>query len=63
MKAIYECEWCSFLGTAEVVEYHERNCKYNPKNIKIEEKEVGYRIIVLIVSCESKIMNPILVVS
>jgi hypothetical protein len=38
MKPIYECEWCSFRGTAEVVEYHERNCKYNPKNIEIEEK-------------------------
>ena len=38
MKPIYECEWCSFRGTADVVESHERNCKYNPKNIEIEEK-------------------------
>ena len=38
MKPIYECDWCSFRGIAEEVEYHERNCKYNPKNIEIEEK-------------------------
>lgn len=38
MKPIYECEWCSFRGIADVVESHERNCKYNPKNIEIEKK-------------------------
>lgn len=38
MKPIYECEWCSFRGTADVVEYHERSCKYNPINIIKEEK-------------------------
>ena len=38
MKPIYECDWCSFRGTADVVESHERNCEYNPKNIKFEEK-------------------------
>ena len=56
MKPIYECEWCSFRGTADVVESHERNCKYNPKNIEIEEKEVGYKIIVLIVKREHQII-------
>ena len=34
MKPVYECEWCSFRGTIENVEYHERTCEYNPKNIQ-----------------------------
>ena len=38
MKPIYECEWCSFRRTADVVRNHELYCKYNPINIIKEEK-------------------------
>ena len=38
MKPIYECEWCSFRGTADIVRSHELHCKYNPINIIKEEK-------------------------
>ena len=38
MKPIYECDWCSFRGTADAVRNHELHCKYNPINIVKEEK-------------------------
>lgn len=38
MKPIYECDWCSFRGTVDVVRSHELHCKYNPINIIKEEK-------------------------
>ena len=38
MKPIYECEWCGFRSTIDIVENHEQHCKYNPKNIETEEK-------------------------
>ena len=42
MKPLYECEWCSFRSTMEIVENHERHCKYNPKNIEIKDnKEIA----------------------
>ena len=34
MKPIYECEWCSFRSTIDVVENHERHCEKNPVNIE-----------------------------
>lgn len=37
MKPIYECEWCSFRGTEEVVRSHEELCKYSPNSIKIQK--------------------------
>lgn len=38
MKPIYECDWCSFRGTVDVVRNHELYCKYNPINIIKKEK-------------------------
>lgn len=38
MKPLYECDWCSFRGTVDVVRNHELHCKYNPINIEKEEK-------------------------
>lgn len=37
MKPIYECEWCSFRSTIDVVENHERHCEKNPVNIEKKE--------------------------
>lgn len=46
MKLIYECEWCNFRGTEEIVRSHEKQCQYSPKALAIQEirENCPYRV-------------------
>lgn len=38
MKPVYQCDYCDFQGTMEVVMKHEIECGRNPENIEKQRK-------------------------